>query len=62
MLAAGPLTDSVGARWVWGGCAALLGLTAALAWALCRRLPQARAAVEPLTAEPGPPVAESAAG
>jgi MFS family permease len=48
MLVAGPLTDRVGPRWVWGGCAVVLGLTAALAHVLCRRLSPTVAAVEPL--------------
>ena len=38
MVVTGPLTDRVGARWVWGGCALLLVAAAAIAYALCRRL------------------------
>jgi MFS family permease len=38
MFAAGPLTDAVGARWVWGGCSAVLLLAAAIAAALARGL------------------------
>lgn len=38
MLAAGPLTDRYGARWIWGGSAALLGVAAAVAHLMSRRL------------------------
>jgi MFS family permease len=38
MFATGPLTDRYGARWIWGGSAALLAVTAVLAYVLCRRL------------------------
>jgi MFS family permease len=36
MAVAGPLTDAVGARWVWGGAAAIYALAALLAWVLAR--------------------------
>jgi MFS family permease len=36
MVAAGPLTDAVGPRWVWGAAAAFAALSAALALALSR--------------------------
>jgi MFS family permease len=62
MLAAGPLTDRVGARWVWGGSALVLGATAALAFAMCRRLGGELVALDPPRADPTRPVAESAAG
>jgi MFS family permease len=38
MLAAGPLMDRYGPRWVWGGCALLLLVAAAVAQVMCRRL------------------------
>jgi MFS family permease len=37
MVAAGPLTDLVGPRWVWGGAALVAGVAAALGFALTRR-------------------------
>jgi MFS family permease len=38
MVVTGPLTDRVGARWIWGACALLLVAAAAIAYGLCRRL------------------------
>jgi MFS family permease len=38
MVVTGPLTDRVGARWIWGGCALLLVGAALVAHAMCRRL------------------------
>jgi MFS family permease len=38
MFAAGPLTDLIGPRWVWGGCAVVLALAAAVAQAMARGL------------------------
>jgi MFS family permease len=61
MLVAGPLTDVVGARWVWGACAIGLGLTAAVAWAMCRRLGAVLVALESSGSDTHPLV-ESAAG
>jgi MFS family permease len=37
MVAAGPLTDLVGPRWVWGGAALVAGVAAALGFGLTRR-------------------------
>jgi hypothetical protein len=56
MIAAGPLTDAVGARWVWGGAAALAGLASALGFVMTRGLePQhARGEAVPLAPEPDP--------
>jgi hypothetical protein len=62
MLAAGPLTDRVGARWVWGGSALVLVATAGVAFLMCRRLGGELVAIDPLRADPAQPVAESAAG
>ncbi len=57
MFAAGPLTDRFGARWIWGGSAALLAASAAVAAVMCRALlaegepaPVAAAAVPRATA------------
>jgi MFS family permease len=36
MIAAGPLTDAFGARWVWGGAAVLAGTAAAMGFAMTR--------------------------
>ena len=38
MLAAGPLTDRYGARWIWGGSAVVLLVAAAAALTMTRRL------------------------
>jgi MFS family permease len=38
MFAAGPLTDRYGARWIWGGCALVLVVAAAIARVLVRGL------------------------
>jgi MFS family permease len=62
MLLAGPLTDVVGARWVWGGCAILLGLISVLAWAMCRRLGPVLVALDGPGEHEPPAVVESAAG
>lgn len=40
MVAAGPLTDAFGARWVWGGAAALVAVAAAIGFALARGVPE----------------------
>jgi MFS family permease len=53
MVVTGPLTDRVGARWIWGGCAVLLVGAALIAHGMCRRL---------LADEPRPALAESPAG
>jgi len=45
MAAAGPLTDAVGARWVWGGSACLAACAAFVGYTLARRLPNVRVAV-----------------
>jgi DHA3 family macrolide efflux protein-like MFS transporter len=45
MAAAGPLTDAVGARWVWGGSACLAAFAAFVGYTLARRLPNVRVAV-----------------
>jgi MFS family permease len=37
LLVAGPLTDAIGPRWVWGAAAALAGVSAGLALVLTRR-------------------------
>jgi MFS family permease len=37
LLVAGPLTDAIGPRWVWGAAAALAGVSATLALVLTRR-------------------------
>jgi MFS family permease len=62
MLAAGPLTDVIGARWMWGACAIGLWLTAAVAWGMCRGLRAALVGLESPAGEQRQPVAESAAG
>ncbi len=38
MFTAGPLTDAIGPRWVWGGCAVVLGVAAAIAASMARGL------------------------
>lgn len=38
MVAAGPLTDAVGPRWVWGGAAVLSGLASIIGYALARNV------------------------
>lgn len=40
MVAAGPLTDAVGARWVWGGAAVIVAFAAAIATSLARGIPE----------------------
>jgi hypothetical protein len=52
IFAAGPLTDRFGARWIWGGSAILLGATAVLARAMCRRLLVELASPEPAAEVP----------
>jgi MFS family permease len=36
---AGPLVDSVGPRWIFGGVGIVLALAAGIAWALARSVP-----------------------
>jgi MFS family permease len=43
-VAGGVLNDAVGARWVWGGSAILLGLSGLVAYAMARGMPLPRAA------------------
>jgi hypothetical protein len=43
MAVAGPLTDAVGARWMWGAAAAAYGVAALLAVILSRGLALAEA-------------------
>ena len=50
MFVAGPLTDAFGARWVWGGCAVVLGVAAVVAQALARA-PALREQVERASGE-----------
>lgn len=45
MAVAGPLTDQVGARWVWGGSACLTAFAAFVGYTLVRGLPTVHAAV-----------------
>jgi NRE family putative nickel resistance protein-like MFS transporter len=45
MAVAGPLTDAVGARWVWGGSACLSAFAAFVGYSLARGLPDARLAI-----------------
>lgn len=54
MIAAGPLTDAVGARWVWGAAAVLLAGAAAVGVPFARGVREARPAVgvEPLAVSP----------
>ena len=47
MAAAGPLTDQVGARWVWGGSACLTAGAALVGYTLARGIPRVHAAVAP---------------
>ena len=47
MALAGPLTDQVGARWVWGGSACLAALAAFVGYTLARGIPRVHAAVAP---------------
>ena len=54
MFLAGPLTDSFGARWIWGGSAAILGVCAVVAAAMCRRLIEVRRDAAAATAVPSP--------
>jgi MFS family permease len=51
MAAAGPLTDAIGPRWVWGSAALLSGVAAVLGYILTRRI-----AVQ--TGRPPPPLLE----
>jgi MFS family permease len=53
MVAAGPLTNEFGARWVWGGSACLTALAALVGYGLARQIGQVR----PSTPET-PPVSE----
>jgi MFS family permease len=45
MAVAGPLTDQVGARWVWGGSACLAAVAALVGYTLARGLPNVRTSV-----------------
>jgi MFS family permease len=59
MVAAGPLTDSFGARWVWGGAALLAGIAAVIGYAMTQGLvtgPQGAHA--PAAPEPEPVAAQ----
>ena len=49
MVAAGPLTNEFGARWVWGGSACLSALAAFVGFSLARRIEEARVSTEPST-------------
>jgi MFS family permease len=40
MVAAGPLTDELGARWVWGMSACLVAFAAFVGYALARGIPE----------------------
>jgi MFS family permease len=62
MSIAGPLTDRYGARWVWGGCAIMLALTAGIAFWLCRRLRRELSVVRSPPGEPPVRVVQAAAG
>ena len=42
MIVAGPLTDAVGARWVWAAAAAISAVAAAIGLAMARGIPQER--------------------
>ena len=42
MIAAGPLTDALGARWVWAGSAAVAGVAAAVGFSLAKHLGELR--------------------
>jgi MFS family permease len=55
MVAAGPLTDSFGPRWVWGGAALLAGIAAVIGYAMTRGVVAESRAVD----EPEPPGQES---
>jgi MFS family permease len=54
MAGAGPLTDAVGARWVWGIAAAFNAVAAVFGWALARGIPSPEvvAVTEPVTIVP----------
>jgi MFS family permease len=54
MAAAGPLTDLVGARWIWGGAAVLAGFAALLGFALTRRAAEEAERPPPPLLEPRP--------
>ena len=58
MVAAGPLTDAVGPRWVWGGAAVLAGLASGIGLAMTRGLPRAAAEGMPEAVAEPPPVPE----
>jgi MFS family permease len=49
MVAAGPLTNAYGARWLWGGAAAVAGVAALVGFGLARAIGDTRATVEPAT-------------
>jgi MFS family permease len=50
MLFAGPLTDEYGARWVWGGAAAIAALAALVGFVLARGIDEHIPGAEPLAA------------
>jgi MFS family permease len=50
MLFAGPLTDEYGARWVWGGAAAIAAVAALVGFALARGIDEEIPGSEPLAA------------
>jgi MFS family permease len=56
MIAAGPLTDAFGPRWVWAGAAALAGAAAVLGFAMTRGISTVMhgAGAPPLVVEPEP--------
>lgn len=55
MVVSGRLTDLVGARWVWGGAAAICCLGAFVALQYVRRVPERRPAGPPVAAPVSPP-------
>jgi MFS family permease len=59
MLAAGPLTDAIGPRWVWGAAAAIMAVAGVLGLLLARGVAAPGAAVERAVA-PGEPEVEAA--
>jgi MFS family permease len=61
MFVSGPLTDRFGARWIWGGSAAILGGCAVVAAAMCRSLIAERPA-GPEHVAPGTAVGSAGAG
>ena len=49
MVAAGPLTNVFGARWVWGGSACLSAVAALVGFSLARGIGEVRVSTEPST-------------